>query len=214
MCVKHCNIDIDGALKFLALDNALVNNDGYWIRTSDYSIYQDVQGRFHLLPHDSNETFLRPESPRGPRGRGPRPQAGQEPGGPPPGEQRPANPTRGVELDPLVAAKDASKPLLSKMLAVPALRKRYLTHVKAIATEWLDWNKLGPVAERYHTLIAERVKADTRKLSSTEAFEKSLTEDTTGEAGGPPGGPGGPGGRSVIGIKKFADDRRTFLLKP
>jgi hypothetical protein len=31
-------LDIDGALKFIALDNALINNDGYWIRTSDYSI--------------------------------------------------------------------------------------------------------------------------------------------------------------------------------
>ncbi len=27
--------DIDGALKFLALENALINNNGYWIRASD-----------------------------------------------------------------------------------------------------------------------------------------------------------------------------------
>ena len=38
-------LDIDGALKFLALDNALINNDGYWTRASDYSIYQDDKGR-------------------------------------------------------------------------------------------------------------------------------------------------------------------------
>ena len=30
-------LDIDGALWFLALDNALVNGDGYWTRASDYS---------------------------------------------------------------------------------------------------------------------------------------------------------------------------------
>ncbi|MCW5557536.1 MAG: CotH kinase family protein [Verrucomicrobiae bacterium] len=52
-------LDVDGALRFLALDNALINNDGYWIRTSDYSIYRDTQGRFHLLPQDANETFAR-----------------------------------------------------------------------------------------------------------------------------------------------------------
>ena len=52
-------LDIDGALKFLALDNALINNDGYWIRTSDYDIYEDANGRFHLIPQDQNETFSR-----------------------------------------------------------------------------------------------------------------------------------------------------------
>ncbi|HJZ53458.1 MAG TPA: CotH kinase family protein [Gemmataceae bacterium] len=50
-------LDIDGALWFLALDVALVNNDGYWVRASDYSIYQDPQGKFHIIPHDMNEAF-------------------------------------------------------------------------------------------------------------------------------------------------------------
>ena len=50
-------LDIEGALKFLALDKALINNDGYWIRMSDYSIYQEVNGRFHVIPHDANETL-------------------------------------------------------------------------------------------------------------------------------------------------------------
>ena len=34
-------LDIDGLLWFLAFDVALVNNDGYWTRASDYSIYRD-----------------------------------------------------------------------------------------------------------------------------------------------------------------------------
>ena len=50
-------LDIDGALWFLALDNALVNNDGYWVRASDYSIFRDQKGKFHVIPHDTNETF-------------------------------------------------------------------------------------------------------------------------------------------------------------
>ncbi|MBI2946282.1 MAG: CotH kinase family protein, partial [Verrucomicrobia bacterium] len=56
-------LDIDGALKFLALENALINNDGYWIRTSDYSIYRDEKKRFHIIPHDANETFARAGGP-------------------------------------------------------------------------------------------------------------------------------------------------------
>src|SRR4029453_10086727 len=66
-------LDIDGTLKFLAVDVALVNTDGYWTRGSDYSIYQDVKGQFHVIPPDMNEALMN-EGGRGGRG----------PGGPPP----------------------------------------------------------------------------------------------------------------------------------
>src|SRR5438552_13777936 len=65
----------------------------------------------------------------------------------------------GVKLDPLVAANDPNKPLISKLLAVPSLRTRYLGYVRDIAEKWLDWNKLSPIAQQYHALIAEHVKA-------------------------------------------------------
>ncbi len=68
--------DIDGALRFLALDVALVNSDGYWTRASDYSIYHDEKGRFHVIPHDMNEGL----ADEGGRGFGPPP--GMGPGGP------------------------------------------------------------------------------------------------------------------------------------
>ena len=63
-------------------------------------------------------------------------------------------PINGVELDPLYAAGDESKPLISKLLAVPSLRARYLACVRDIANQWLDWDKLGPIAQRYQALIA------------------------------------------------------------
>ena len=217
-------LDVDGALKFLAVENALVNNDGYWIRTSDYNIYQDEKHRFHILPHDSNETFLRPESPRGGgRGgfRGPPgfggPGEGNGPGGfggrgggngPGPGgpgmNGSGAGSVKVVELDPLVAANDTNKVLLNKLLAVPELRKRYLGYVRDVAEKWLDWKKLGPIAEQYRALIADDVKTDTRKLYSTEGFETGLTQDIQGR--------GGFGGGNVIGLKNFADQRRAYLL--
>lgn len=382
-------LDIDRALRFLALENVLINNDGYWVRTSDYSLYTDLEGRFHVIPNDANETFALPGGPGfggGPGGRGGLGGPGRfGPGGfggpdgpgpgamlaprfleqgdrnadetltatemagladawfakldetqrgrvdqeqvlarfdqilPPPGGPRAADgpgfdgpprggafgPARflglplfaaadgdrdgtltraewkkafetwarewdasqkgaldvaavgaglnkvlvsnegargggrgnargpggpggpgglggpggpgfggpggggrvnGVELDPLLAASDPSKPLISKLLAVPALRTRYLQHVRDIATTWLDWNRLGPIAESYHALIREAVKADTRKLVRTEEFEKSLTQSMGGGGGFGPGGPG------KIGLKTFADGRRAYLL--
>ena len=50
-------LDIDSTLWFLALDVALVNSDGYWTRASDYSLFHDADGRFHVIPHDMNEAI-------------------------------------------------------------------------------------------------------------------------------------------------------------
>jgi len=175
-------LDIDGALRFLALDVALINGDGYWTRASDYDLYQDPRGRFHLVPYDANETF-------------------EAPGGPP----IPGLPSaHGVELDPLVGADDASKPLRSKLLAVPALRARYLRYVRDIARTWLDWNRLGPLVEEYASRLRPHVKSDTRKLESAEAFERGLDEGTVRQ------GPCGP--EQQWGLKRFAARRRAFLL--
>jgi hypothetical protein len=149
-------LDVDEVLKFLALDVALGNSDGYWVRASDYDLYQDPSGRFHITPHDFNETFSRPD------------------------------------LDPLVGVDDPSRPLRSRLLAVPALRARYLGYVRDIAERWLDWRRLGPIAARHQALIADDVKIDTRKIYGFGAFD-----------------PAGPGADT---IKGFADRRRAFLL--
>lgn len=366
-------LDIDGALKFLALENALINNDGYWVRSSDYDLYQDEKGRFHIIPYDANETFSMPGGPGfgggpgGPGGFGPgmmlapqvldqadknedgkltkdeftglagvwfdkldpdktgkvtqeqfianlveilpppgmvgfgppnggSPGAGPQGGGlrgsqggvmrggfrpgmfigpglfgvldadkngsltrpeltdtftrwfvlwdvdktatlseeqlrvglnkalPQPGFAGPgggqggrfgqrgpggggfggAPRVNGVELDPLVAANDESKPLISKLLAVPALRQRYLGYVRDIAETWLDWKNLGPRVQQYQALITDEVKADTRKLSSYEAFQKGVSgEVASGNVGGPGQG---------TSLKSFADQRRAYLL--
>jgi hypothetical protein len=136
-------LNIDGALRFLALDNALVSNDGYWVRGADYSIYRHDSGKFHILPYDVNETFANSPSRNGQGG----------------------SPT----LDPLAALTE-NRPLRSKLFAVPALREKYLGYVREISTKWLDWNTLGPLTERYRALIDADVKIDTKKLYSYDEF--------------------------------------------
>src|SRR6185436_3872719 len=73
----------------------------------------------------------------------------------------------GVKLDPLAGADDPKKPLISKLLAAPKLRARYLEIVRELTDKWLDWKRLGPIAEKYQALISKEVEADTRKLAST-----------------------------------------------
>ena len=242
-------LNIDETLWFLALDNALINGDGYWVRASDYSIYLDEKGVFHMIPHDMNEAFQPPMGPGmggpggpgGPGGRGGRPGrpgegrpgdgrpgdgrpgdgrpgdgrpgdgrppiAGQGPGGP--GGRGPGGPGGGprgggggVDLDPLVGLNDSSKPLRSKLLAVPRLKQKYLEHVRTIASESLDWNALHSVVAQFHQLIAHEIEIDTRKLSSFEEFEQTVSGVTPAQ-----------GSRPHMSLKQFAEQRREFLLK-
>jgi hypothetical protein len=158
-------LDVDAALKFLAIEVALVNSDGYWTRASDYNLYRDVKGRFHLIPHDVNEAL------------------GGEGGGF----------GRGAQLDPLVAIDDPGKPLRSKLLAVPALRQRYLAYIRDIASKSLDWNAMMATIKPAHDLIAGEVKVDTRKLYDFAGFQ-AATANTQNP------------------LKAFFDARRAFLL--
>lgn len=50
-------MDVDEVLRFLALDIALVNGDGYWNDGSDFNVLLGADGRFRALPHDVNEAF-------------------------------------------------------------------------------------------------------------------------------------------------------------
>lgn len=178
-------LNIDRALWFLALDNVLIDNDGYFSRASDYAFYQDPNGRFHLLPHDSNETFRF---------------AG---GGGPNSWQ-----TDGQMLSPVALEDDTMRPVVRRLLAIPHLRARYLAHVRTIADEWLDWDRLQPIIAEYQSLADAEVKADDKKLYSYEAFATSHTKDQ----GGGGGGSGGGGGRVTPSFKRFVEERGEYLL--
>jgi hypothetical protein len=160
-------LDVDGALRFLAVEVALVNSDGYWTRASDYSLYLDPAGRFHVIPYDVNEALGGGGGGRGGRGN--------------------------AQIDPLVGINDPSKPLRSRLLAVPALRQKYLEYVRDIATRWLDWNAILPIVKSSHDLIASDVRSDTRKLGDVAGFEAGIAAT------------GNP-------LKVFMDARRAFLL--
>jgi spore coat protein CotH len=221
-------LDVDGVLKFLALDNALINGDGYWTRASDYSLFRDGAGKFHLIPHDMNESFgppmmfgpgMGPGGPQGGPGRGfggpggPQGRNGGPGGGPQFGQRGPGGPggPRGgggnVDLDPLVGLENQRTPLRSKLLAVPEYKARYLEIVGSIANEWLDWNRLGPIVTAQANLIESDLKDDTRKPSSFEAFKTAVSETEPPQAEKTEAGRGRP----VMSLKTFAERRKAFL---
>ena len=106
----------------------------------------------------------------------------------------------GIELDPLIGLADQRKPLRSKVLAVPALKAKYLADVKTIAEKSLDWKTLGPVVAQYRKLVEKEIEADTKKLEPFDAFQRTTADDATA-----------PKGREYP-IRAFADLRRKFLI--
>lgn len=164
-------LDVDEALWYLALENIFTDSDGYLSRGSDFMMYQDRGGRFHLLPHDNNETF------RYAGGGGPN-----------------SWPTGDPMLSPTVFEGSTARPLVNALLSFPELRARYLAHLRTIVEEHLDWGVLGPVVTAYQRLIDDAVRADDKKLYGYDAFQASAG---TGSSGGGFGG-GSPGLRAYV----------------
>ena len=148
--------NVDGALRYLALDMIVMSGDGYWLHGSDFNLYVDTKGVLHILHHDTNEAFTAYAS----GGRG----SAQD-----------------AAADPQAFMDDPNKALRNKLLAVPEYRERYLRYVRDIARASLDWAKIEPRINGWRALIQKDVEADTRKLYSTEEF----TAATFG-AGNPP----------------------------
>ena len=208
-------LNVDGVLRFLAIDVAVVNSDGYWTRASDYSIYLDPRGTFHILPHDMNESFRG----GGPPGRGlpgpppeqlgapadnlapgapfGRPQGFGRPGGRGPGGPGHGGPT----LDPLVGLDSERMPLRSRLLAVPQYRKLYLQYLRTIAEKNLAPNTLPPLIAHYRNLIDSEVQIDTRKMLSYDAFATATAPLQDNQVVAPGS------------INDFIKQRRDFLLK-
>lgn len=200
-------LDLDGTLWFLAVDVALMNSDGYWTRASDYSIYQNEAGVFHILPHDMNESFRAAHGGRsgswlsmipgfgGGKGKG-GPRRRKGPGGK--GGQGGQTLSSGeLTLDPLVNIDNPRFPLRQKLLANPKLRTRYLQHIRTIAEVTLNWDNMGPQVAQMRELITEDVAQDTRNLNTFSAF-KAATSDAD---------PAVPGS-----LREFCEKRAQFLL--
>lgn len=197
-------LDIDGVLWFLAVDVALINSDGYWTRASDYSIYQNKKGKFHLLPHDMNEAFR--ASRGGPGGPGPNRSGNARRRGRGGFEKRPPQNGRpnaqgrdgsGYKLDPLVGLTDDRFPLRSKLLANETLRTRYLQHIRTIAEDLLAWEHMGPRVNAARNLIDAEVRADTRKLMTYQAFQTATSNKRVASAGS---------------LQEFCEKRAAYLL--
>ena len=110
-----------------------------------------------------------------------------------------------MERDPFAGSEDQRNALLSRLLAVPTLRTRYLTYMRDIATDWLDWKKIEPIVRSWQALIGPDVKTDGHKLFPYSKFFATLTTDNENPGMKPAGG-------AELSLKSFSEKRRAYLL--
>ena len=157
-------LNIDQVLWQLAVSNVFMDDDGYIHKGGDYAIYQDINGRFHLIPHDNNESLRFGRSGRG------------GPGGGGPGGWSWGELTDGL-VSPTAHEDNPERPLINRLLSNPTWRARYLAHIRTVADEWLDWEILEPIIKEYQTLIDTEVQADDKKLYTYEEFATDVPAD-------------------------------------
>lgn len=84
---------------------------------------------------------------------------------------------------------DKNYPLVNRLLANPALRQRYVAHVKTIINNSLTEEKVNPIIDKFKNLIEQEVVQDKKKLYSYQQFLNSINE-----------------------LKNFIKNRRAFIL--
>ncbi len=179
--------NVDRALWQLAVSNVFMDDDSYIHKGGDFSIYQDVNERFHLISHDNNETF---------RFGGERRGGGGGPGGRGPGGWSWGELILGT-VSPTTHAENPMRPVISRLLDIPEWKARYIAHVRTVVDEWLDWEVLEPVIKEYRTLIKAEVEQDDKKLYDYRSFEESVDGD---------------GGGRIPSFKRYVTQRREVLL--
>lgn len=136
-------LDLDRTLWFLVMENVFDDTDSYVMKGGmDYYIYWDyTTGLFTPIEYDGNALLIVSED----MGRG------GPPAGMPAGTVVPAQPPIGpgpgggsyLSWGPFYNANNASYPLLNRLLNVPAIRQRYLAHMRTVLKESFNTSDLA-----------------------------------------------------------------------
>ena len=177
-------LNVDRALWYIALQTMFSNTDSYIGTGNDYLIYNDpTHDRFQIMPWDLNTTFGGYDWP------------GLRLG------------AQGLKrMDPFYSGGTRlRRPLMTNVWAIPEWRQRYLAHYRTMLDTWFDWKKLEPTIRKYHRLIEPYVKADTKKLYTTQQFYDNVTKDVVVRDSF--------GSYTIPGLKDFVEVKRAFLLQ-
>ncbi len=150
--------DVDGFLRFLALNTFILNLDSYAEIGHNYYLYDDPgSGRFVFIPWDMSEAFGNfacwPEEEL----------------------------MMGLDVHHPMCAEE--RPLISNLLGVQRFRDAYLAHLEQLMGEGvLEHDALVARLEQSHAFVDAAVEADPARFYSYEEFLANLTDNVPNRA--------------------------------
>jgi len=82
---------------------------------------------------------------------------------------------RDVRLNPLEGEDNSNRPVISKLLAVPELRQRYLAHMRTILEREFNPENLNALIDQYAKTIEAYVEEDPKKDFTMASFRSGIT---------------------------------------
>lgn len=169
--------DVDAYLRWLAANTFLSHIDAYTGFANNYYLYRDpTTNRLTYIPWDLDITF-------GTAGHG--------------GTTTPYLLDWDI-YDPQVPTPVGTRPLLTKVLAVPAFRAQYRSYLaELVAAGGLAPGLVTILTDR-RALILDAALADPRSPYTDAEFTSTLDSEVIATGGGPP---------AVIGVRRFVEER-------
>lgn len=168
------NWEWESMLRSLAIDNVFSNLDSYINSARNYYIYHDsTTFKWNWIKWDANEAF---------------------------GSYGGMGVGNLLNLPPNYVA--ATRPLMTKIMGVPAFYNNYLVEYCSVLDGFSNADMDAHI-DAIKTLIEPHIAADPNKQYTTAQFTTNIeTNITTG---------GGPGGGTIYGLKSFIASRSSYL---
>ncbi|MHC5036368.1 MAG: CotH kinase family protein [Planctomycetota bacterium] len=178
--------NVESFLAFLAVNTLLSNFDAYPALARNYYIYDNPKtGKIEFIPWDMNAVFgIATEYFR-------------------------MAPSTMYTYDILNPHLSRPRPLVSRLLKVPAFRERYLKIVRKIAGTLFSMESMEKEIDRVAGAIRKAVHEDAKKTFPNEVFEHCLERDMTLPVSALPG----IREYTVPGLKSFVRKRLTAVMK-
>lgn len=173
-------LDVDGALWYLAAINLFTNYDSYYAGHNFFLYRAPEDGRFHILLWDVNESF------------GVFPGAGISP----------ADSVAVARTDPFLMAdgpQAVERPLIRRLLAVPAFRADYLAHYRSLLEGAFQPAELARRVTALQGVIRADLAEDPNRIYGMDLFAANAEDDVNAL------------GRAIPGILKVARLRDEWL---
>lgn len=147
------HLDVDSALKYIALNTALLNLDSYQGSFAhNYYLYEQ-NGKFTVVPWDLNMAFGGFSMGRG------------------------SSSDTLISIDEPTTGNIEDRPLVSTLLANEEYKEKYHEYLNEIVEKYLDSDYLENMTNKLYGLISEYVKDDPTAFYTFEEFEKNIKSE-------------------------------------